>query len=145
MTIGYRIKQKRIEEGITVEDLAKKLGKNRATIYRYENNDIENLPITIIEPIAAALNTTPAYLMGWIDDPNEWERIENDEENLLSYYHNLNNFGKLEAKKRIKELTMISLYTDTIPVLNAAHERTDIEVTDKMRKEDDEIMNDDDF
>jgi transcriptional regulator with XRE-family HTH domain len=29
--------------------------------------------------------------------------------------------------------------------LNAAHERTDIEVTDEMRQHDDDIMNDDDF
>ena len=28
---------------------------------------------------------------------------------------------------------------------NAAHERTDIEVTDEMRRHDDDLMNDDDF
>ena len=41
------------------------LNKNRATIYRYENGDIENMPIDVLEPLAKALNTTPAYLMGW--------------------------------------------------------------------------------
>ena len=33
---------------------------------------------------------------------------------------------------------------DAKPILNAAHERTDIEVTDEMRKHDDDIMNDPD-
>lgn len=65
MTIGERIKKRRIEIGLTVEDLASKLGKNRATIYRYENGDIENLPISVLEPIASVLCTTPAYLMGY--------------------------------------------------------------------------------
>ncbi|SCJ86906.1 anaerobic benzoate catabolism transcriptional regulator [uncultured Eubacterium sp.] len=65
MTIGERIKNRRIEAGLSVEDLASKLGKNRATIYRYENGDIGNLPISILEPIAKVLCTTPAYLMGY--------------------------------------------------------------------------------
>lgn len=65
MEIGERIKQRRLELHLTVDELAKRLGKNRATIYRYESNDIENFPTTILEPLAKALDTTPAYLMGW--------------------------------------------------------------------------------
>ena len=65
MNIGSRIKMRRKEIGISAERLAEMLGKDRATVYRYENGDIENLPLSILEPIAKALNTTPAYLMGW--------------------------------------------------------------------------------
>ena len=65
MRIGERIKQRRLELGYTAEAIAKLLNKNRATIYRYENGDIENMPIDVLEPLAKALNTTPAYLMGW--------------------------------------------------------------------------------
>lgn len=65
MRIGERIKQRRLELGYTADTLAKLLNKNRATIYRYENGDIENMPIDVLEPLAKALNTTPAYLMGW--------------------------------------------------------------------------------
>lgn len=65
MSIGRRIKQRRKEMKISAEELAKRLGKDRSTIYRYEKGDIENMPIDILEPIAAALNTTPSYLMGW--------------------------------------------------------------------------------
>lgn len=70
MSIGKRIKDRRKELNLSVDDIAEKLGKNRATIYRYESNDIENLPITILEPLSEALKTTPAYLMGWDDLPN---------------------------------------------------------------------------
>lgn len=65
MEIGDRIKTLRKEANLTVDELAKKIGKNRATIYRYENGDIKDLPISILESLAIALNTTPAYLMGW--------------------------------------------------------------------------------
>ena len=68
MKLGARIKQKRLEAGLTVDELAEKLGKNRATVYRYENGDIENFPTTILEPVARILNTTPAYLMGIEDN-----------------------------------------------------------------------------
>jgi repressor LexA len=71
MKIGERIKERRKFLGMTVDELAEKLQKNRATIYRYESNDIEKLPTTVLEPLAVALKTTPAYLMGWEDDkPN---------------------------------------------------------------------------
>ena len=65
MTIGKRIKFLRMQQGMSIEELAAKLGKNRTTIYRYENGDIENLPLDILNPLSAALNTTPAHLMGW--------------------------------------------------------------------------------
>jgi transcriptional regulator with XRE-family HTH domain len=60
-----RIKQRRKELRMSADDLGKKLGKDRSTIYRYEKGDIENLPLDILEPIAKALLTTPQYLMGW--------------------------------------------------------------------------------
>lgn len=69
MNVGERIKQRRKDLHMSVDELAKQLGKNRATIYRYEKGDIHNLPIDILEPLAIALNTTPQYLMGWIDTP----------------------------------------------------------------------------
>lgn len=65
MSIGERIKRRRLELNMSVEDLANKLGKNRATVYRYESDEIENLPIPVLEPLARALDTTPAFLMGW--------------------------------------------------------------------------------
>lgn len=69
MTIGQKIKELRKELDMSVDDLASKLGKNRATIYRYERGDIENLPLDVLEPLANALETTPGYLMGWEDTP----------------------------------------------------------------------------
>lgn len=65
MTIGSRIKERRKHLGMSAEELGRRLGKDRATIYRYEKGDIENLPLDILTPLAKALGTTPQYLMGW--------------------------------------------------------------------------------
>ena len=112
MEIGERIKQRRLELNLTVDELAKRLGKNRATIYRYESNDIENFPTTILEPLAKALNTTPAYLMGWEESIPDYTftladgskiNIEYMEpakqkaaQRLLTYYFKLNAIGLLK-------------------------------------------------
>ena len=78
MNIGERIKQRREELGVSVEELAKRLGKHRATIYRYESNEIANLPTNVLEPLAIALETTPAALMGWEDDSQNIEILKFD-------------------------------------------------------------------
>lgn len=69
MTVGSRIRDFRKRLGLSVDDVAEKLKKNRATIYRYESDDIENLPAPILEPLAKVLQTTPAELMGWEQSP----------------------------------------------------------------------------
>lgn len=65
MNIGQKIKARRLALGLSADELGQLIGKNRATIYRYENNDIENLPTTALEPLAKALGVSPSYLMGW--------------------------------------------------------------------------------
>lgn len=89
MTIGERIKLKREELNLTQDELALKLGyKSRSTINKIEKG-INDLVQSKIVEFANALNTTPAYLMGWdverVDDGylvkengNEYRAILND-------------------------------------------------------------------
>ena len=65
MTTGQRIKTRRKEIGMSAERLAELLNISPATIYRYENGDIDKVPGDRLMPIAEALRTTPAALMGW--------------------------------------------------------------------------------
>jgi len=92
MTIGNRIKNRRKELNLTVDEVAEKLNKNRATIYRYESDEIENLPITILEPLAEILNTTPAYLMGW-------EEKEDEKINTIAAHHDDEEWTEEELKE----------------------------------------------
>lgn len=70
-TIGDRINKKRLEKGMTLEELGRKAGVSKVTIHKYESKDITNIPSDRIEAMARALNVSPAYLMGWNDSPSE--------------------------------------------------------------------------
>lgn len=63
--IGKNIAQRRIELGLTQEELALKMGyKSKTSINKIEKG-INDIPQTKIVKFAEALRTTPAYLMGW--------------------------------------------------------------------------------
>lgn len=70
MNIGDRIKKRRKEIGMSAEQLAKRIGKSPATVYRYENGDIRNVDSRALIPIADALGVSPGVLMGWTE-PSE--------------------------------------------------------------------------
>lgn len=63
------IKNRRSELGLTLEDVARRVGVNRATILRWETGEIKNLGRDKIAALAAALHVTPEYLLGWTDEP----------------------------------------------------------------------------
>lgn len=67
MAIKDRIKNLRQEKQMTLEEVSKVVGVSRQTIQKYENGIISNIPSDKIELLARALDTTPAYLMGWED------------------------------------------------------------------------------
>ncbi|WP_182475235.1 helix-turn-helix domain-containing protein [Staphylococcus xylosus] len=67
MIFSKRMKLSREKQGITLAELGKRIGKTEATVQRYESGNIKNLKNETIESIANALNTNPAYLMGWLE------------------------------------------------------------------------------
>ena len=63
-TIYDRIRARRLELGLTVEDLAQQLGyKDKSSISKIENGKAD-IPQAKVELFANALHTTTAYLMG---------------------------------------------------------------------------------
>lgn len=68
MTVGEKIKEARINKGMTQQELADKLGyKSRSSINKIEVGG-RDIPRSQIVEISKILGVTPAYLMGW-DDP----------------------------------------------------------------------------
>ena len=71
-TIYDRIRERRIQLGLSQEDLAIKMGyKSRSTINKIESGAVD-IARNKIEKFAEVLNTTPAYLMDWNDAPKEY-------------------------------------------------------------------------
>ena len=68
MSIGERIKNRREQLNMSQYELARKLGyKSRSSINKIELG-LQNLTQSKIKAIADALDTTPAYIMGWEDE-----------------------------------------------------------------------------
>lgn len=65
--VGKRIKERRNELGISAVDLAERLGLSKATIHRYENGDIKNIKLPILEAMAEVLKVDPLWLVGKTD------------------------------------------------------------------------------
>ena len=72
--INKNIHELRTQQGLTLQELADKVGTSKQTIQRYESGEISNIPYNKIMKLASALSTTPSKLMG-LDDllPDELE------------------------------------------------------------------------
>ena len=68
MSLHDDIKQRRIELGLTMADVAQSVGVSEATISRWESGDIANMKRDKIVSLAKALHVSPSFLMGW-DEP----------------------------------------------------------------------------
>lgn len=64
MNIGEKIQQRRKELGISVDTLAKKLGMERSTLYRYESGDTGKIPFGVVILLSDALSISLDELAG---------------------------------------------------------------------------------
>ena len=92
MTAGERIKQKRIELGLSQDEVAKKVGyKSRSSIQKIESS--RKLPLDKVELMSRALDCSPGYLMGWVDEesiPADLIALygqQADDQALIDAYH----------------------------------------------------------
>lgn len=65
MNMGEKIYYLRTKNNMTLEELGNKVGVGKSTVRKWENGMIANMKRDKILKVAEALNTTPAYLMGW--------------------------------------------------------------------------------
>ena len=121
MTIGERIKQRRIELGLTQTELAHRMGlTSKTTICKAETTDF-NPTTDRVREFAKALECTPAYLMGWED-----RKPESNNESLKGMIE----FGKkfsdmfvdFSPEQINKALGIAALYEKSSPEVQAAIE-----------------------
>ena len=67
--IGVKIKLLRQNLGITQDELAKKAGVAKQTIYKYETGIITNIPSDKIEAMSSVLHCAPSY--SWDGNPRQ--------------------------------------------------------------------------
>lgn len=68
MDMGQKIYNLRIQKGLTLEELGNMVGVGKSTVRKWENGMIANMKRDKILKVSEALDTTPAYLMGWEEE-----------------------------------------------------------------------------
>jgi transcriptional regulator with XRE-family HTH domain len=96
-----------MELGLSVDELAERVGKSRATVYRYESDNIDSMPISVLEDLARILRTTPGDLLT-SDNPTT---LTKDEKTLIETFRTLNREGKIAAIGNLRILAMHPEYT----------------------------------
>ena len=70
MSLGTRLRSAREQRGLTLEEVAKRCGTTKQTIYKYENEIVTNIPYDKLELLSKALGVSPAFLFGWDEKEN---------------------------------------------------------------------------
>lgn len=72
------IKEKRLEHGLTMKELAQKVGVSEGTISRWESGEIANMRRGAMVALSKVLDISPEILMGWDqEDKRKSEVYEN--------------------------------------------------------------------
>lgn len=115
MSVGENIRKRRLTLDLTLEDVASRIGVSRQTLSRYETGVIKNIPQDKIDAIATTLNTTGAYLRGYVDYPDGPALTLNDVEKLLKEngikYESLNEEQREEVLEKFYKTFFISYHS----------------------------------
>ena len=105
--MAQRIKELRQERGMTLEQVADAVGVGKSTVRKWETGMIANMRRDKISSLAKALNTTPAYLLGWEDDEVEKKVSPDDQPITEGEKMLLDLFRKVPAEQQQLVLQMI--------------------------------------
>lgn len=113
-SISDRLKKALEIRDMTQADLVKKTGIGKSSISTYLSGSYEPKQKNTYK-LAKALNVNEAWLTGYdvdIERKDNSVNLSNKELKLVQNYNLLNDVGKLEAQKRIEELTLIDMYSN---------------------------------
>lgn len=97
MNFGDRLKERREELGLTLQQLADKIGVSNATVQRYESGRIKTPRMPQLQALAKVLNVDTNYLLGLqegnaapdLESPLQKVKLTAREQILLSRYKNM--------------------------------------------------------
>lgn len=175
MTTGDNIRKLRKEKNLTQKQLGELCGMYESQIRKYELGKANPKLETVRKIASALGVYMNELIVDWsqysaedfgkdLEGPNVFKNPDNKEEQMQDLFFLLNDQGQDKALEQVELLTKIPEYKakitkskdfhitfhdngtlEELPILSAAHKRTDIDINDEMKKHDDEIMDDDDF
>jgi len=69
MTPSQRLRHAIKNAKLGYMEIEEKTGMSKSSVQRYATGTTKKIPIDAVEKLAPLLNVSPAYLMGWTDDP----------------------------------------------------------------------------
>jgi transcriptional regulator with XRE-family HTH domain len=122
--MGERIHTLRIQHNMSMDELGKRVGVGKTAIFKYENNQVENIPRSTIEKMSVIFGVSPSYIMCF----DEWDKnseVLSDEVTLIErvqakwgkemvtiiqYYCELNEAGQETLRNISESLTELNKY-----------------------------------
>ena len=82
-SVAQRIRQRRAELKLSLQDVSDLSGISKSTLQRYETGGIKNIHFDSIEKLSRALNTSPDWIFGWTENAEDITPLDSDFKNLL--------------------------------------------------------------
>ena len=163
MSFGSRLRDKRNELNITQPQLAKMLGVSQSAVGSWET-DVNSPRATLLYDLFDILHCDANYLFQ--DETRELYKYEASPEefnNIIKKYRSLDDFGRetvdttLEREtKRVEKIrtqqeriekleTKLSEKESEAPLLNAAHADNYMDAPEELKKQEEDIMDDENF
>lgn len=76
--IAQRIKQRRTELNLSLQDVADMTDMSKSTLQRYESGSIRNIPLQKLGMLASALQTSADWILGWCKNPDDIPPVDAD-------------------------------------------------------------------
>jgi len=100
--LGAKIKELRKQKGLTLEQLAEKIGSGKSYIWEIENKGVKRPSAEKLAAIAKELDVTTDYLI----DDTQTEMTDDLEKEVL-----FRKFGQLESRDKEKIMEMIDSWS----------------------------------
>lgn len=117
--MGSLIKELRVKNNLTQDELADKLGVQKSAVSKWERGAVQNIKKDLIEEIAKIFNIRPSYLMGWDSSTIEENNIQSliikeygeDSIKALSLYTQLDSNDRAEIRGEMKQMLKADKYS----------------------------------
>lgn len=109
MDIGYLIRKKRKEKGLTQGDLAKKIGVSTNTISKYERNMISNMGRSKVIALSKILDIPTVSFIEAIDSSEDCEQLTSKEfaNEVITLLNKTSNISEPQKALLIHALNLI--------------------------------------
>jgi len=139
-----KLKKRRVDMGLTLQEIADIVGVERPTVQRYESGKISKIDTLTVEKLADAVRCNPAYLVGWTDNPSLLENSTEysfDEKKVIEDYRSLSKEGQEKAIEYINDLIDSGKYSAFSYKIASRDGKNEIYLDSKQKEEMIKVVN----